>query len=99
MFRKRYRSKPIVNAMNEITIADNDDDVDGAVGGSHRVDELTEEGELEYKLFFRTCIVARDKDILKIRLKKSIKLRETMMKEKEEFFQIFPFYFIDSDLV
>lgn len=56
--------------------------------------------EMEYLLFFRTCILDRDYEILKIKLAQTITLREKVMKKKETvLFKAFPFYFVRSDLV
>lgn len=95
IFYKRYHKKPIDDAMAGVTLSENNNDRE-----VQEEEDLTEEEELEYKLYFRQCIVAREKPILKIKLQKSIKLREKMMKQKGvEFYEIFPFYFIDPDFV
>lgn len=63
-------------------------------------DDLTYNEELEHLLFFRTCVVSRDKEILKIRMKQTISLREKTLKTKlTKFPEIFPFYFVSPDLV
>lgn len=56
--------------------------------------------ELQYLLYFKTCIVDRDLDILKIKLKQSIEMRERLMEKKgTEFHKTFPFFFINPSLV
>lgn len=61
---------------------------------------LTEEEELAYLLYFRICFMSRDKEILKIKLLKSIKMREIILKKSGTIFhETFPFYFLDSELV
>lgn len=56
--------------------------------------------ELEFLLFFKTCLVRRDLDILKIRLKQSIQMRERLMEKKDtEFHKTFPFFFVEPLLV
>lgn len=63
----------------------------------NNVDEID---ELSCLLFFKTCILDRDIDILKIRLKQSIEMRESLIKkQKTEFHKTFPFYFIEPSLV
>lgn len=82
--------------MSEVSLSESNSEV--AIDNPEEC--LTIEEELEYELFFRTCIVARDKDILKIKMKKSIKMRETMIRQNAmEFHQMFPFYFIEPELV
>lgn len=56
--------------------------------------------ELEFMLFFKNCLFDRDFDVLKIRLKQSIGMRETLLKKKgTEFHKSFPFYFVRPELV
>lgn len=63
-------------------------------------DEISYDEELEYLLFFRTCVIRRDKEILKIKMRRTIKLREKLIKRKStDFPHMFPFYFIDPELV
>lgn len=59
---------------------------------------LSEAEELEYMLFFRTCVVDRDMEILKIKLSQTIALREKSVK-KATFHKAFPFYFVRPELV
>lgn len=61
---------------------------------------MTYNEELEHLLFFRTCVVSRDKAILKIKLKQTVALRENTLKKPDtKFPQAFPFYFVSPDLV
>lgn len=56
--------------------------------------------ELDYMLFFRTCVVQREKDVLKLKLRKSIAMREKIIRTRNtDFPEKFPFYFISPDLV
>lgn len=56
--------------------------------------------ELEFLLYFKTCLVDRDIEILKIRLSQSIEMREKLIKKKDTVFhKMFPFYFIQPTLV
>lgn len=62
--------------------------------------DLTYNEELEHLLFFRTCEVNRDKEVLKIRMKQTVALREKTLKKNEtKFPEMFPFYFVEPDLV
>lgn len=64
------------------------------------IQQLTLDEEFEYLSFFRTCFVDRDKEILKIKMKQSIGLREkTIRKRETKFAESFPFYFLSPDLV
>lgn len=93
LFHKRYRKKDLDIAMNNMNLSCSENDNGEDVG-------LTNCEELEYQLFFRTCLLPRDKEILKIKMKQSILMREQMIKNtKMEFHLVFPFYFLDSDLV
>lgn len=62
--------------------------------------DLTYNEELEHLLFFRTCVVNRDKEVLKIRMKQTVAMREKTLKKNEtKFPEMFPFYFVEPDLV
>lgn len=63
-------------------------------------DDDGEIDELQFLLYFKTCLVDRDLDILKIKLKQSIQMREKLMDKKgTEFHKLFPFFFIKPILV
>lgn len=63
-------------------------------------DEDAEIDELQFLLYFKTCLVDRDLDILKIKLKQSIQMREQLMDKKgTEFNKTFPFFFVQPSLV
>lgn len=51
-------------------------------------------------LFFKTCSVEKDIDILKIKLDRSVSLHEKVIRKREtKFAEIFPFYFVAPQLV
>lgn len=61
---------------------------------------MTIEEELQTLLFFKTCSVNREMDILKIKLDRSVSLREKAIRKREtKFAESFPFYFVSPDLV
>lgn len=63
-------------------------------------DDDAEIDELQFLLYFKTCLVDRDVDILKIKLKQSIQMRERLMEKKTtEFHKTFPFFFVLPPLV
>lgn len=74
---------------------------------NHAVAEITEdieslslEEELSNLLYFKSCIVDKEKNILKIKMQQTIALREkTIRKRETTFIESFPFYFVDPDLV
>lgn len=67
---------------------------------TEQINEMSVEDELTCLLFFKTCIIDRDKEILKIKMKQTIKLREkTIRKRDTKFVEVFPFYFVAPDLV
>lgn len=64
------------------------------------VSDSEEINELECLLFFRTCVVDRDIDILKIKLVQTLEFRQRLIRKKETIFhKAFPFYFIRPELV
>lgn len=75
--------------------------------GSHkkaRVEEifedLTEEQQTELILFFKTCVVHTDKERLKLKMNETVKFRRSLITKSETRFpELFPFYFVESDLV
>lgn len=67
---------------------------------SEKSSGITIDEELAFLLYFRTCIVDRDKEVLKVKLKQTIAMREKLIKKKDTcFHKVFPFYFISPDLV
>lgn len=63
-------------------------------------EEPDEIDELQFQLYFKTCVIDRDLEILKIKLKQSIEMRERLVKKKGiEFHKTFPFYFLEPSLV
>lgn len=72
-------------------------DPEVGIGDEESDDEID---ELQFLLFFKTCLVQRDLDILKIKLKQSIDMCERLMEKKgTEFHKTFPFYFVEPSLV
>lgn len=64
------------------------------------MEKVTLEDEYSFLLFFKTCLLDRDKEILKIKMQQSIALRETTIRKREtKFIEVFPFYFVSPDLV
>lgn len=74
---------------------------EGGLAADEEVLDIDDEiDELEYLLYFRTCLVDRDIEILKIKLTQSIQMREKLIKKKDtQFHKMFPFYFIQPTLV
>lgn len=65
-----------------------------------QLEEMTLEEELQTLIYFKTCSVGKDVDILKIRLSRTVDLREKVLRKREtKFAESFPFYFIDPQLV
>lgn len=86
---KKYHKKGLVKTMSNLVLESDDAE-----------DSLSPEEETTAFLYFRTCIVNKEKDLLKIKLKQTIKAREAAIKKKGTvFFQSFPFYFVDPELV
>lgn len=65
-----------------------------------QMEEMTVDEELQMLLFFKTCSIEKDMDILKIKLNRSVKLREKIIRKREtKFAESLPFYFVAPDLV
>lgn len=65
-----------------------------------QVGEMTIDEELQTLLFFKTCSVEREMDILKIKLSRSGSLRDKVIRRREtKFSESFPFYFVAPELV
>lgn len=86
-------------------VADNSEQMSSGLDGeiataADEIRQMSLDEESEYLSFFRTCCIDRDKEILKIKLKQSIALREkTIQKRETKFAESFPFYFLSPDLV
>lgn len=92
-YRQYGKKDRIEDELQNLTISEQVED-------ENNTNTLDPNEELELLLYFRTCIVNRDKEILKIKLKQTIELRETLIKKKDTvFYQSFPFYFVSPDLV
>lgn len=65
-----------------------------------QIGKMTLEEEYSCLLFFKTCLIDRDKEILKIKMQQTIDLREATIRKREtKFIESFPFYFVSPDLV
>lgn len=92
-YYKKYRKNDLVSAMENMELST---DVDGM----DETEELSPEEQKSAMLFFRTCMLDRDRNELIAKLKQTIKARETLIKQKGiKFHQVFPFYFLDPSLV
>lgn len=86
---RKYGKKDLSKAIANINLHDGDDEIPDA-------QPLTEDEIKKIMLSFRTCVVHRDKAILKENLQKTIDFREQQIRKKGvNFFELFPFYFID----
>lgn len=96
---KMYRVKPR-NEKNKKNAKNNADNLETSYENGNLIEQNNDVDELEFLLYFKTCLVDRDMDILKIRLGQSIEMRESLIKKKDtQFHKIFPFYFIKPTLV
>lgn len=59
---------------------------------------LTEDEKKKHILFFRTCVMPRDKEKLKVLMKATVPFRKELLKDCD-FSDIFKFYFSSPDLV
>lgn len=85
---------------NETTVSKDVDTVTNENDMENSMAALTLEEELDSLLFFKTCVVARNRDVLELRMKNTIPLREkTIKKHETKFFDMFPFYFVEPRLV
>lgn len=98
-YRKYHRKRKDENTnnLNDEVLSHSNEDVSTIVDEFHK---LTVDEESQYLAYFKVCIVKRDLDILKIKLKQSIELREkTIRKRETKFVESFPFYFVEPSLV
>lgn len=64
------------------------------------LEDLTEDQQTELILFFKTCVVHNDMQELKAKMKETVNFRRSLILKKETRFpELFPFYFVDSELV
>lgn len=64
------------------------------------MNQLTLDEEYENLLFFKTCIVSRNRDVLELKMENTIALREkTIKKHDTKFVEMFLFYFVEPELV
>lgn len=64
-------------------------------------DENFSEDQIEqFMVYFRNCVVSKEKPLLIDRLQQTKKLRNSILKiDKKDIMEIFPFYFTSPDLV
>lgn len=92
--RKRKSRGNETTVSNDVDTVTNENDMENSMAA------LTLEEELDSLLFFKTCVVARNRDVLELRMKNTIPLREkTIKKHETKFFDMFPFYFVEPRLV
>lgn len=61
---------------------------------------MSVEEESDILLYFKTCSIEREKDNLKVKLSRTVSLREKIIRQREtKFAETFPFYFVAPDLV
>lgn len=62
--------------------------------------ELTEDKEKEIILFFKNCVVQREKNILQQMMKETVDFRQRLLKNpKTKLHETFSFYFVEPELV
>lgn len=101
LYYKRYnKAKPRAKG-NNLAIEEDVPSVDSDLAiVAKQFNKLSLEEELEYLAFFKTCLIQRDKKILKIKMQQSIALRDKVIRKREtKFAESFPFYFLSPDLV
>lgn len=87
--------KPTKKQKHKTTTEDEDVNENAVETDDTAIDDI---GELSYLLYFKTCIVDRELDILKIKLTKTIEMRESLIKKRVLSF-IRLFLFISSSRV
>lgn len=95
------KSRPkIGNAISAVHMDNNNDviEMDFLVDAENMA--INDEKKQEYMLFFKTCLLPRDLGRLENALKATIAFRRQLCREKKnEFEQMFPFFFAHPDLV
>lgn len=96
---KKYKTNKKTISQTKASNSDKEPDPDVRVAAiSNQMEEMTLDEELSYLLYFKTCMV--DREILKIKMEKTIALREKTIKKREtKFIESFPIYFVAPELV
>lgn len=81
--------------MENSVATENDDHSNSSIAAMNRM--TYEEYDICYSS--KHCVVSRDRDVLELKMKNSIVLREkTINKHETKFAEMFPFYFIEPEL-
>lgn len=102
LFYMRYRKEnPKRTDIRENVTKEKDaSDDNEVIAVEKQFQKLSLEEEMAYLAYFKTCLVERDKEILKIKMQQSICLRKKVIRKREiKFVESFPFYFVSPDLV
>lgn len=93
----KQQSKENDKATEKSNVADRLPDENGI---TESMAKMIIEEELAHLLYFKTCLVHREKEVVKIRMEQAISFREATIRKREvKFFESFPFYVISPDLV
>lgn len=98
---KKYKTNKKTISQTKASNSDKEPEPDVRVAAiSNQMEEMTLDEELSYLLYFKTCMVDREMEILKIKMQKTIALREKTIKKREtKFIESFPIYFVAPELV
>lgn len=98
---KKYKTNKKTITQTKASNSDKEPEPDVRVAAiSNQMEEMTLDEELSYLLYFKTCMVDREMEILKIKMQKTIALREKTIKKREtKFIESFPIYFVAPELV
>lgn len=98
---KKYKTNKKTITQTKPSNSDKEPEPDVRVAAiSNQMEEMTLDEELSYLLYFKTCMVDREMEILKIKMQKTIALREKTIKKREtKFIESFPIYFVAPELV
>lgn len=104
LYRKYGKSKKKKEKPNEykngVGETNETSDNDGFESLKVAVAQMSLEKELSCLLYFKTCLVEKEIDILKIKMRQTIDLREKVLRKNDvKFFEAFSFYFVAPDLV
>lgn len=99
-----YRRKKRKSALSEKSFGHNDNhenDVAESLQNLHIDHENFSEDQIDqFMVYFRNCVVSKEKPLLIDQMRQTKKLRNRILKEdKKDIMEIFPFYFTFPDLV